>query len=245
MKTYEEKLQSVLGKIEEQKALKKKRRKTISIAASFALSLSFVIVLGFAGMKGGLLKYRPEQAPGETDIVMQHPPTQPIAETGHDNSATSEKKPDESSEGHSNSTDPEESLTSGTSEPTERPSEAVKPTVVTEPTENIPVVSTDAPQTETAEPTEGIPEGPSESTEQSPPSSGLYGFIIIDGKMYDQIDGNAMQYSRGTYLGRATDFAGYYSDQAIDGDLYRSAEDVTVLLLYLDSGEVHILMCFD
>lgn len=226
MKTYEEKLQSVLGKMEEQKARKKKRRKTISIAASFALSLSFVIVLGFAGMKGGLLKYRSEQAPGETDIVMQHPTTQSIAESEHEDLVTSEKKPDESSEGHSNSTEPEESLTSGTSEPTERTSEAVKPTAVTKPTE-------------------GIPEDPSEPTEQSPPSGGLYGFIIIDGKMYDQIDGNAMQYSRGTYLGRAVNFAGYYSDQAIDGDLYRSAEDITVLLLYLDSGEAHILMCFD
>lgn len=176
MKTYEEKAQSVLNRIEEEKEIKRKRNRTISKVVTPIMSVCLVILIGVGAMNSGLMKL--VQVQTEKDVI----------------------------------------ITSNITESDKAGSEMVK----------------------NSNADNNVPEQtPANGTVDN--SSDMLGLIVRDGKFYIQdVDANVATYSQGAYLGKASDYEGYYKF-SIDGDLYQSAEDETILLVFLENGAVVVL----
>ena len=84
--------------------------------------------------------------------------------------------------------------------------------------------------------------GTYEREEKSEDMGEFLGMIIKDDVHYLQGFIAEKEYTKGIYLGRASDYEGNYKYyDGPGGDLYESAEDTEVLLLYLDNGETVLL----
>ncbi|MBQ6569289.1 MAG: hypothetical protein IJL87_03435 [Clostridia bacterium] len=70
----------------------------------------------------------------------------------------------------------------------------------------------------------------------------MLGSVELDGKIYVEITADVSVYSKGEYLGKASDYEGYYKSYSdVDGELYKSAEDEKILLVFLENGDTVVL----
>jgi len=187
MKTYEEKAQSVLNKIEEEKEIKRKRNRTITKVVTPIMSFCFVALIAVGAMNSGLMK----QVPVQTD-------------KGEITSPATEQTPENDLQSGENNNVSEQT-------PTKNPQQF--------------------------ESSNGAVDNSNNDI------CDMLGTIEKDGMFYVQVvDADASAYSKGVYLGKASDYEGCYKNYAdIDGDLYQSAEDETILLVFLENGATIVL----
>ena len=162
MKTYEEKTNCVFTRIEEEKEIRRVRKKRITKGAVPALSLCLMAALGFSVWQTGILQKTPDST------VAGGPDGGAYVSDLGKNAYGEEEKSDDMGEWR--------------------------------------------------------------------------GMIIKDDIHYLQIFETTEAYSKGAYLGMASDFEGNYKYyDGPDGALYESAEDKNVLMLFLDNGETVVL----
>lgn len=224
MKTYDQKTKNVFEKIEKYKVIQIKRRKKIRTILAVSAGLCVVTCIAVFAFQDKASTLDPGRS-SESEILIQHSPIHATNErdttdsTYREDNETTERIPGESFEPmQENNPLPNGSSSTGGTEPIQ--TEVTKQTEIT-------IIET------------------TEFTQSNPGESIDFFYIIIDGKPYYQIFDRGLLYSQGDYLGRAMNFDGFYKTSMSDGAVYRSAEDANVLLIYLDSGELHILMCYE
>lgn len=224
MKTYDEKAQAVFEKIEKYKQMRIIRKKKIRNITVISTSLCIVIIASILLFNDKKSTVDPDR-PLDSEIMIQHNPLLSPKET----------EPTESTFLKENT--PSETIPDGTLEPTYN-NDSI-------PIETSPIINTEPIHTEMTEQTEITITEPTEFTENNPGENIDFFYIVIDGDAYYQIFDSESTFSIGAYLGRAMDFNGFYKDTMTDGAVYQSNENEKILLIYLDNGEVHILMCYE